>query len=673
MQKKILIIEDSRTEALRARLILERAGYQVNIAASGKEGLFKAAADKPDLILVDTIMPQMSGYEACGRLKIDPQTRAIPVVMLAAGEDLASMPSGQEIENLISKPYDPGQLVGKVKELSNGHERVAIPSDGGDAQAEIKRLADELNRAKQAAEAAKRSQTDFLANMSHELRTPLHEIMGMIELIGGADLAEEPAQYLATAKASSNALLSLIGDVIEFSEMEAGQLGLDEKEFALAEPLERTAEIYAPRAADKGLQFSAMVSAQVPKLLIGDSKRLRQILSNLVANAIKFTDQGQVNVSVDADAIRDGEVELHFRISDTGIGIPEDRQELLFEPFQQADSSATRRYGGMGMGLAMAKQLVKIMGGRIWVESEAGMGSSFHFTVKLKRPVQVAAPKPMAAAVASAWPRSLNILVAEDSPTNQLIARTSLKKAGHTVTLATNGREAVAAYEKIRSVANGPQFDLVLMDVAMPEMDGLDATRAIREKEKVLGGHVVIVAMTAFATKEYHEKCLSSGMDAYVTKPVRIDELDKTLEPLMLKPPAAAPAAPATPDIPAAVDLAAALEVVDGDVDILREATAISLEEVPEQLVALQEAMARQDPKGVEAKAHRLKGVMGNIGGLVARQVAQSLETMGEKGQLTGGPDLVKSLGIEIDRVVAFYRDPSWEQRARETQGAING
>ena len=268
-------------------------------------------------------------------------------------------------------------------------------------------------------------------------------------------------------------------------------------------------------------------------------------------------------------------------------------------------------------------------------------------------------PAAEVAPTAQRWPRPLQILVAEDSPTNQLIAKSSLLKAGHTVTLAVNGLEAVKAYEASRTAPRGQQFDLVLMDVAMPEMDGLDATRTIREKEKTLGGHISIVAMTAFATKEYHTKCLDAGMDAYVTKPVRIDELNKTLEPLMTQSPTTADTAKSP------VDLGEALEVVGGDVDILRDAAALSLEEIPAQLHALKEAMTAQDAKGVEAKAHRLKGVMGSLGGMAAHEIGQRLETMGEQGNLAGGVDVVKAFEREIGRVVSFYSNPSWEQRAR--------
>lgn len=661
MPTRVLIVDDSRTEALRARLILEREGYQVSLASDGKEGLAKAAEEKPDLILLDTIMPKMNGFEACGKLKLDPQTNSIPIVILPMAEEIADMPSGPGLDCFLVKPYDPNRLVTKAKEMTNGHGDLQITATFNQTD-EIKRYQEELDRARQQVDAANRARRDILANISHELRTPLHEIIGMTDLLLGTELTTEQQNYINTSKASSNALLSLISDVIEFSEIEAGQLDLEQKPFDLAEPIERTVEIVGPRAAEKGIRGSTTISPNVPKELVGDPNRLRQVLTNLVANAIKFTDHGEVSIQVDADVIRDREVELHFRVRDTGIGIPEDRREIIFEPFQQADSSATRRYGGMGMGLAMSKQLVKLMGGRIWVESEPGHGSTFHFTAKLARQTQAVTPAP-AAMAAPKWPRLLKILVAEDSPTNQLIAKSSLKKAGHTVTMAANGREAVQAYEKSRAALGEPPFDLVLMDVAMPEIDGLDATRAIREKEKTLGGHVIIVAMTAFATKEYHEKCLESGMDAYVTKPVRIEELDKTLEPLMTRPPESAPKeSPGT----SPVDLSEALEVVGGDVDILRDAVALSLEEVPQQLYALQEALARQDAKGAEAKAHRLKGVMGNIGGLAAREVAQQLETIGEQGNLASGPGLVKSLEQEIERVVAFYRDPGWEQRARD-------
>jgi len=652
MNNRILVVEDSRTEAMRARLILERAGYQVSLAADGKEGLTKAVEEKPAVILLDTLMPQMNGFEACGKLKLDPKTTSIPIIMLVSNGEAADLPSGANLECLLTKPFEPTTLVSKVQRITT-----APPSTG--SEEELGQLRHELQRARQDIQAAQKARSDFLANMSHELRTPLHEIIGMTELLLGTSLNNEQEKYINTAKASSNALLSLISDVIEFSELEAGQLSLDEQAFNLSEPLNRTTEIMAPRAADKGLDLIVNVGSAVPQQFIGDANRLRQVLANLVANAIKFTEKGNITIRVDAETLRDREADLHWRVSDTGIGIPADRHELIFEPFQQADTSATRRFGGLGMGLALAKQFVKLMGGRIWVESEPGKGSTFHFTVKMKTQPPVA-PAQVVMVPNRNWPRALRILVAEDSPTNQLIAKSSLSKAGHTITLASNGIEAVHAFEACWE-PDGRPFDLVLMDVAMPEMDGLDATRAIREKEKTLGGHVVIVAMTAFATKEYQIKCIESGMDAYVTKPVRTEELNRVIEPLPTRPRETPPPAP--------VNLREALEVVGEDVDILRDAVASSLSEVPAQLQALKDAMASQDAHMVEAKAHRLKGVMGNLGGVVAREVGQRLETMGEQGNLTDGVSVVRTFEQEIGRVIAFYTDPTWEQSARTLSG----
>jgi signal transduction histidine kinase/CheY-like chemotaxis protein len=573
------------------------------------------------------------------------------------------MPSGDALGLVLSKPFDPAQLIGKLNELANrnGH------ADGN--------LQAELRRAQQQVEDAKKSRRDFLANMSHELRTPLHEIMGMTDLLLGTEMTSEQQGFINTTRASSNALLSLINDVIEFSEIEAGQLGLEEKEFDLAEPIERTIEIAAPYATDKGLALSTDIAAQLPKRLVGDANRVRQVLANLVTNAIKFTERGKVVLSVsnessaaksNADTARDSAVTLHFAVHDTGIGIPEERREIIFEPFQQADSSATRRFGGMGMGLALAKQLVALMGGKIWVESQMGHGSTFHFTARFK-PV-ASDVRVVAAAPASKSAHHLQILLAEDSPTNQLIAVSNLKKAGHTVTVANNGRIAVQIFEERGHRGAGSFFDLILMDVAMPEMDGLEATKAIREKEKSLGGHTPIIAMTAFTTKEYRDKCAAVGMDAYVSKPVRIDELTKAFEPFLTS--ASAEPAPAAM---APVALQEALEIVGGDLDLLKSAVALSLNELAGQFEDLKQGLAQQDPKTVEAKAHRLRGIMGNLGAIGARDVAQRLETMGEQGNLTGGMEAAKEFGSEMARVIAFFSDPGWEERARASQGASHG
>jgi signal transduction histidine kinase/HPt (histidine-containing phosphotransfer) domain-containing protein len=664
MPSRVLIVEDSPTEALRARLVLEREGYQISLAADGKEGLDKAIAEKPDLILLDAIMPRMSGYEVWEKLRGDPQTAGIPVVMITTTPLVAGASLGRD--GSIAKPYAPAVLVAKLKEVA---EAAARPSEGEmqqklvAAQKEMGDYQQKLEQARAEIDAAKRARTDFLAVISHELRTPLHELMGMTDLVLSTDLTAEQSEYLNTAKVSANALLNIVSEMIEFVEAEAGQLTLDIKEMDPWATVENVIKMMAQRIQEKGLELNWRIAPDVPKLALGDPRRFSQVLLNVMGNAVKFTDRGRIDVQVDLGTPYGGDLELHCTVRDTGIGIPADKQSVVFQAFGQVDSSTTRKYGGAGMGLAMSAQLVRLMQGRIWVESEVGQGSTFHFTALLRRP-QVAQSAPRIA-VAAGEKAHLRILLAEDSPTNQLIAVANLKKAGHTVHVANNGRKAVDAY------AAG-DFDLILMDVAMPEMDGLEATLAIRQQEQTTGRHIPIIAMTAFAMKEYQDKCLGVGMDGYTSKPVSVDELMRIIEPFLHQVPADAPTLPAavmpapatSANLPSPVKLEDALEVVGGDVDLLAEVAQMSLEECPEQVELLQQALAQQDAKGVERTAHRLKGVMGNLGGMSAREKAASLESMGMHEDLRGGIEAYKEFVAEYQRVAMFYSQPDWKSVA---------
>jgi signal transduction histidine kinase/HPt (histidine-containing phosphotransfer) domain-containing protein len=672
--EKVLIVEDSPTEALLARLLLEREGYQVSVASDGKEGLVRAAEEKPDLIILDTIMPRMSGYEAYQRLRVDPRTSGIPVIMLLTDTEATDAPRklGHDADTYIAKPYAPPLLLAGVEEAakaagSNGGNHSESESQVFSADAieqmqtveEIQRHREELQKARKEAEAARRAKSEFLSTMSHELRTPLHEVMGMTDLVLNTELTTEQRTYLTTAKTSANALLAIINDILEFAELEDGQFTLVVDNFDLWLTVGKTVEIMAPHAREKGLKLSYHISSEVPKDLVGDPVRLRQVLTNLIGNAVRFTEKGEVFVQVTLEADHEEEAELHFLIRDTGIGIPEEKQEAIFETFRQADGSTTRQYGSIGLGLAMSKQLVELMDGRIWVESEVGQGSTFHFIVRLKhqeKPLQTAALTAHAEVLEE--PLQLRILVAEDSPTNQLIAKANLTKAGHAVRVAENGQKAVEAWEK-------EDFDLILMDISMPRVDGLEVTRLIREKEKQTGRHIPIIAMTAFAMKEYREKSLDAGMDAYISKPVSADELHRTLESFLKRADLGGLKESLEPE--PSVDLDEALEVVDGDVELLQAVVEVSLEECPEHVEALREALAKGDVPGVESAAHRLKGVMGNIGGLTAREVAQRLETMGEEGNLDGGQVALEELEAEIERVATFYSDPGWKQTIAES------
>lgn len=679
------------------------------------------------------------------------------------------------------------------------HERTteltAVNSQLKDELSERKKIEKELRQAKDEADVANVAKSEFLARMSHEIRTPIHGIMGTLDLAAEGTLGLEQRQYLTMARSSADSLLNVINDILDFSKIEAGKLEIEDVEFHLPSALDETIESMAVSAFRKGLELTCHIDDGIPKALVGDSGRLRQIIINLVGNSIKFTGHGEIAVNVTMEKETKKDVVIRFVVRDTGIGISEEKRDMIFETFQQADGSVSRQYGGTGLGLTICRQLVDRMGGKIWVESTPGQGSSFNFTLKFakkskkkqarmlpasvpesrdlplllvddnasvreyltevlelwgfrltsvdngpaavqellraekssdnyrlilldsnmpavggftvaekiqqgdgQKPViimllspdtvsndiarcqelgiDIHVVKPVRKPVlleavmnalglslaeqeeiiqvvpSNAGGMCLRILVAEDNPTSQLIARKTLEKMGHTVTIAGNGLEEVRLFEE-------GEYDLILTDVEMPIMDGFEATRRIKQMQKDKDQNIPIIAMTAYAMKEDRDRCLAAGMDNYLSKPVKPDELHAILNDLF-------PNRELSTDIPVvtsdsissnqAVDMNAAMEIFGDDTELLKEASGLFIDEdYPEQLKLLKEGIEQQDAAVVRAAAHSIKGAARTLGGTALGEVAFSLEQMGRDEDLTGAEQQLETMEKEFAQFADFF------------------
>jgi signal transduction histidine kinase/CheY-like chemotaxis protein len=527
--------------------------------------------------------------------------------------------------------------------------RAELESTNEIIESEVRQRTAELLRAREVAESASRAKTVFLENVTHELRTPMNGIMGMTELALDTQLTDEQHDYLTNVRSSSERLLLLLNDVLDFTAMEAGKVELAPAEFRLRERIGHVLSEMRGQASRKGLRLNGEVAADVPDLLIADAQRICQLLGKLVDNAVKFTREGEVCLRVQLAGGRQDPLELHFSVSDTGIGIAPEKLETIFRPFEQADTSSTRQFGGAGLGLAVAAQLVRLMAGRLWVDSTVGRGSTFHFTVRcgcVSAPAAAETPPERAAAqggAAALGERKLQILLAEDNLVNQAYALRTLAKQGHTVVVANNGEEAIRVWER-------EPIDLVLMDLQMPGVDGLQATAAIRERERQQGRHTPIIAITAHADRE---RCQAAGMDGFVSKPVQADQLFAEIGRVTGLFPAAASRDEKEAETAATISLdrSGLMERVHHDTEFLAELVGLFAEDGRALLGELQTAISGEDGAALARAAHTFKGMAGSLCAHAAMQIALELETLGKQADFGRAAEQLGELEQEVARV----------------------
>lgn len=502
----ILIVDDNTVSSRLLTSILEGDDYRVITGRNSKEALEQINSQSPDMILLDVMMPGMNGFTLCRKLKKDHKFSDIPLIFLTALSQKEAIIEGFNAggNDYITKPFNRQELLARVR----NHLRLY------DTLLENKRLT-------RLSEDASRSKTEFLATMSHEIRTPLNSIIGMAEVLADTALTDEQQNYVQIFRSAGESLLEIINDILDLSKIEAGQTELESIDFHLPSLLQSVVSILSVRAAEQHTQLSINLAPDAPHALSGDATRLRQILINLVGNGIKFAENGSVSISITPDSAHT----LLFAVQDDGIGIHEDKQKIIFESFTQADSLTTRKYGGTGLGLTICKKLIKMLGGRIWLQSSPGKGTTFFFTF-LFRPA-VGAPLPLAGETVpeNSWQllKPASILLVDDNEDNRSLLTLYLRDTPFSIQTAANGKEAVQIFKRAH-------FDLVIIDIEMPIMDGYEATRQIRQWEQEQKIHETpIIALTAHAFIRFRKKCMAAGCSDYLTKPIRRNTLLNTI------------------------------------------------------------------------------------------------------------------------------------------------
>lgn len=562
MAKGKLLLVDDVPSNIKVLIEALQDEYEITIATAGERALRWASSDNPpDLILLDIMMPGMDGYEVCRRLKADPVTARIPVIFVTAMHEEEDETKGLSLGavDYVHKPYSLSIMKARIatqlalkfqqEDLARAEAELLEANEFLESRVEERtkdivdinlKLVEEvfehrktteaLEHARHAAGQASRAKRDFLDNMSHEIRTPINGIVGFSSLLKASVLTEQQHTYIDMLTTSTERLLATMDKVLDFAKIESENLELEGRGFSVSELLDAVVYKQSDQARKKRITLKCVKDDGLPDHVVGDPVRLEQIIGNMVDNGIKFSDRGTVTIKALLDRHLDHGVVIHFQVVDEGIGMASEVQRRVFGAFNQEDMSNTRKYEGTGLGLTISALLVEMMGGRIWVDSDVGKGTTFHFSVALDlatEPVECYDKWQVSDSLRDSKQNepdmgadlSGHILLAEDEMVNRYLLQDLLEENGFEVTAVCDGREALEAYE------SSPGFDLILMDIQMPLMTGHEVTEAIRRQEEEKGGHIPIIAVTAHANIGDRKRCLSVGMDDYLSKPINADHL----------------------------------------------------------------------------------------------------------------------------------------------------
>ena len=645
----ILVVDDISHNLQVMGDLLDRVGYSTTFATSGKQAIERVKAANPDLILLDLMMPEMDGLQVCEQLQADPEFDDIPIIFLTASNDSEHLIRAFALGavDYVTKPFKAPELFARIKtHLTLKHTRD-----------ELQKTLVDLVEAREAALGSARLKSQFLATMSHEIRTPMNAVLGMAELLLTTDLNPQQLDFVQTLQTSSEDLLAIVNDILDFSKLEAGGLRLALQEFDLKSTLENILYLFTSKATGKGLKLECNIDPEFPLQLIGDESRLRQILNNLIANAIKFTEAGCVTVSVSSERMQTSPsdpsiIALRFTVKDTGIGISATDRQKLFQSFSQVDATTTRQYGGTGLGLVICKQLVQLMDGEIGVRSQPGSGSEFWFTATFSIPDvnrtfsitnRTEDRKKNADTL-----KTIEILLVEDTRVNQKVLLHQLQLLGYQADCANHGREA------IDKLAKG-EYKIVLMDCQMPVLDGYQTTKILREREGK-EHHLAIIGLTAHAMSGDREKCLAAGMDDYLAKPVSMEKLSAILEkwsPHNSQQATDDRALPRDRARPSLIDSDRLQQITGGDARFELELLQCFVDQTEIYIADALTALETKDAIALKNQAHRIKNGSANVAVRLMPELAEKLETRARENQLEGTAELLNELEQILNHVKA--------------------